>query len=367
MPRIEAEIRSRDLEQMIAEPTITEEPAPIGIGITITRLLSQTDRLTLSDEFNYLLINSSPAFYVVPRNLLENSNFEDTIDIMSGSGVSVDWAHSINSAHTLDIQSSREQVLHQLGLITSAKFDLTNSTGSGISELTQRSGITATGEVNVISGEVTSIDITYGGFEYEFAPTVTIMDTSGSGSGAIATAILTNGEVTDVTIIDRGSGYDTSTTTVTFSTPIRTASFEAWVYVESITGSPELRLLVRSLDLNTVLNTSNIETQDSVTTTIIATGGWNLLKVDGYDIPSSGQAITVSWSVPSDDGGSPIIGYHIRYRIGSNNWTEITTGISGTSHEITGLASTTTYEIQVRAVNAINFGEWSGSTTITTS
>ena len=440
MPRVEAEIRSRDLEQMIAEPTITEEPAPIGIGITITRLLSQTDRLTFSDQFNYSLLDPPTNSYVVPRNLLENSNFEDTIDIMSGSGVSVDWAHNINSAHTLNIQSSREQLLYQLSLITSAKFDLTGSTGAGVSELTQRSGITATGEVNVTNGEITSIDITnggsgytsaptigftggggtgatataitnigeivniiitdagsgytsaptvtftggggtgatatvtinssgevdsititYGGFEYEFVPTVIITDTSG-GSGANAIAVLTNGEVTDVTITDGGSGYDTSTTTVTFSTPIRTASFEAWVYVESITGSPELRLLMRSLDIinNTILDTSIIRTQDSITT------GWNLLKVDGYVVPLSGQSITVSWSAPSEDGGSAIIGYHIRHRIGTNSWVEITTGISGTSYTITGLDTLTEYEIQVRAVNIVDFGDWSNSMTITT-
>ena len=141
-----------------------------------------------------------------------------------------------------------------------------------------------------------------------------------------------------------------------------TLSFEVWVNVDSITGSPEIRLVARSLDASdNVLSTSSMDSRDSETA-----GDWVLLKVEDYDVPSAGRSITISWSAPSDDGGSAVTGYHIRYRIGTNSWTEITTGISGTSHTISGLHASTEYEIQVRAVNIVNPGPWSSSATITT-
>ena len=64
------------------------------------------------------------------------------------------------------------------------------------------------------SREVTGIRVTAGGSGYTSAPTVTF--TGGGGSGATATAVVTNGAVTGITLTASGSGY-TSAPTVSFA------------------------------------------------------------------------------------------------------------------------------------------------------
>ena len=57
---------------------------------------------------------------------------------------------------------------------------------------------------------------------------------------------------------------------------------------------------------------------------------------------SESEAITVMWSMPTDDGGAEITGYRIRYRIAAGNGTIMTVddlGPNATSHTITGLTN----------------------------
>ena len=74
--------------------------------------------------------------------------------------------------------------------------------------------------------------------------------------------------------------------------------------------------------------------------------------------------IVATWTVPTDNGGSKITGYELRYRAGVGDWTEIT-GIAGTSYPIVGLTNGTGYDVQIRAVNAGGTGGWSASSTAT--
>ncbi len=68
--------------------------------------------------------------------------------------------------------------------------------------------------------------------------------------------------------------------------------------------------------------------------------------------------IVARWSAP-ENNGSTITGYELRYRIGGGAWTEITEGITGTYHSITGLTNGSPYGVQARAVNAVGAGPWS--------
>ena len=68
--------------------------------------------------------------------------------------------------------------------------------------------------------------------------------------------------------------------------------------------------------------------------------------------------VTLSWTVPSDTGDSPISHYEYQYRENNtDSWvdwisTDSTgTTITGTTVDVTGLTNSTTYEFQVRAVN----------------
>jgi fibronectin type 3 domain-containing protein len=66
-------------------------------------------------------------------------------------------------------------------------------------------------------------------------------------------------------------------------------------------------------------------------------------------------SVTVSWSVPASDGGSPITGYDV-YRgtsAGGEPATPIATNVTGTSFTDTGVTNGTTYYYKVAAVNAV--------------
>ena len=70
--------------------------------------------------------------------------------------------------------------------------------------------------------------------------------------------------------------------------------------------------------------------------------------------------------VNKKDGKNAITAYNLRYgEVGSESWTEITSGITGTSHVIIELTNGMNYAVQVRAVNAGGTGGWSASATAT--
>ncbi len=75
---------------------------------------------------------------------------------------------------------------------------------------------------------------------------------------------------------------------------------------------------------------------------------------------------TWNWGWGENNTDNDITEYHLRYREdGSEGWTEIISGITGTSHTITELTNGLSYVVQVRAVNAQGTGGWSASATAT--
>ncbi len=70
--------------------------------------------------------------------------------------------------------------------------------------------------------------------------------------------------------------------------------------------------------------------------------------------------LIATWTAP-DDGGSAITGYELQYSSdGGTIWSEITE-ITETSYSISPLTNGASYEVQVRAVNAVGKGPWSPS------
>ena len=70
--------------------------------------------------------------------------------------------------------------------------------------------------------------------------------------------------------------------------------------------------------------------------------------------------IHVSWTAPTDDGGSAVTDYDVQYRLGSvSTWTDWDHTGTETSTTITGLTPNQWYNIRVRAVNTIGDGVWS--------
>lgn len=69
-------------------------------------------------------------------------------------------------------------------------------------------------------------------------------------------------------------------------------------------------------------------------------------------IVSSPEQITITWDPPSDDGGSPITGYQIRYRlVGQSDWHSTTTRPTSRTVTLDDLA-VGDYEVQIIATNA---------------
>ena len=73
----------------------------------------------------------------------------------------------------------------------------------------------------------------------------------------------------------------------------------------------------------------------------------------------SSTRLQVSWDMPANQG-PPITDYDYRYREPSDEWTKVTdTTITGTTEQITGLAASTSYDVEVRATNAEGTSDWS--------
>ena len=90
----------------------------------------------------------------------------------------------------------------------------------------------------------------------------------------------------------------------------------------------------------------------------------------GLSATASGTArINLSWTVPSDNGGSPITGYKIEVSSdGGSNWTDrvANTNSTGTTYAHTGLSAGTTRHYRVSAINANGTGPASGTASATT-
>ena len=86
----------------------------------------------------------------------------------------------------------------------------------------------------------------------------------------------------------------------------------------------------------------------------------------GLAVEPGNRSATLTWGAPSDDGGSPIRSYQYRHQAAGGNYTSWRTasgGANATSAEITGLTNGTTYNFEVRAVNATGPGRVASAST----
>ena len=91
---------------------------------------------------------------------------------------------------------------------------------------------------------------------------------------------------------------------------------------------------------------------------------------DDLQIAAVGSGnLTASWTKPDDDGGSPIEGYKVQWKSGSEEYASsrqaVVTGLSSLSHTITDLTSGDEYNVQVLAYNHNGDGTPSAEKTVT--
>src|SRR5207253_1754111 len=83
----------------------------------------------------------------------------------------------------------------------------------------------------------------------------------------------------------------------------------------------------------------------------------------------SASQVNLSWTAPSDNGGSAITGYKIeRSTNGGSTWSTLVanTGSTATTYSDTGLTHTTTYGYRVSAINSVGTGSPSSTASATT-
>ncbi len=87
------------------------------------------------------------------------------------------------------------------------------------------------------------------------------------------------------------------------------------------------------------------------------------------ELAARNNSLTVTWSPPTNNGGSDITAYNLRHRAEGSpaenaenaEWTELSYGIIGAGYTIGELTNGIVYEVQMRAVNAQGGGPWSES------
>ena len=129
---------------------------------------------------------------------------EYKLDTTYASGLRVTWNGNRYRSLNAGKSSATVYPVHTIGVNTVGTIDW------------EYEGTTATAGV-VITGSVTSINVTNGGSGYITQPIVSIVGGGAtSGSQAFATAQITAGTVTGITIVNGGSGY-TSVPTISIS------------------------------------------------------------------------------------------------------------------------------------------------------
>jgi hypothetical protein len=87
---------------------------------------------------------------------------------------------------------------------------------------------------------------------------------------------------------------------------------------------------------------------------------------DTVSVNPGDSAVTVSWTTPVDDGGSPIVGYRIEYRLASDSSrSSFTVGVANTA-TVRGLVNGTAYAFRVAAITGGGTGEFSAESAAVT-
>lgn len=111
------------------------------------------------------------------------------------------------------------------------------------------------------------------------------------------------------------------------------------------------------------IGTSNSSNTASVTSVQVSTvPGAPILSAN----PSSATSVSLSWSPPTNDGGSPITGYKIEYSSDASQYNILVanTGNTQTSYTHNSLTTGKTYTYRVTAINAIGVGNPSNTISV---
>jgi hypothetical protein len=185
--------------------------------------INNTTDLTTAYIIEPAVTYSAPGYTQAARTLQTSASYTG---VAYGSGNYV----AISTGATTTQYSTNGRTWANGGALpsTAAWNAVTYGGGQGGQATVTVGGFGGSGAVltaNVVGGQVTSITIVNGGFNYNTVPTITITPV-GAGAGATATCTVLNGAITTVTMTINGSGYTTGanvavvTSSVSSVTPI---------------------------------------------------------------------------------------------------------------------------------------------------
>jgi sugar lactone lactonase YvrE len=241
---------------------------------------------------------------------------------------------------------------HRIRRITPAGV-VTTLTGTGTGTSTDGPGTTATTNAPHAITRTTSGTLVF--VEYT-GNRVRTLSPAGSGALSVAwTAPANNGgsAITDYRVEYRTSPSGTWTV---FSDGVSTAT------TTTITG------LTNGTAYDVRISAINAIGTGSASTAVTATPGVAPGAPTGLIVTSASGQLTATWTAPADNGGAAVSDYAVEYRTSpSGTWTVFPDGVSSaTTATITGLASATTYEVRIRAVNSFDCGSPSSTASATT-
>ena len=79
------------------------------------------------------------------------------------------------------------------------------------------------------------------------------------------------------------------------------------------------------------------------------------------------DSCTVTWSPPANDGGAPVVGYHVEQRLVSRpSWVRVGPVVTGTSLRVPGLYDGQAYQFRVVAETRAGLGDPSPASAVVT-
>jgi len=341
--------------------------APAGLEISLSSGSGYADSLTLSQTSGAV---SSTTIYARLKATAAAGSYNSASIGVSGGGAT---AQSVSTTSSGNSVAAKALTLTGLTASDKAYDGLTTASVSGTASLT--------------SGQVVGIDdVTLSGTaSYSFS-TATVgtskpITTSGlSLSGASSanysltlpslSAAITQAPVTITGLIAANKNYDAGTTVSVTGTPVfsglvNSESFTpsgsvTWAFADATVGTN--KTLVRTGSYSAPSANYSI-TQPSLTANISAVVPAAPTGIVITTAVVSGQ-LSVAFVAPTNDGGSPITNYKYSTNAGTT-WTAVSPAATTSPIVISGLVNGTSYNVQIRAVNAVGDGAATATTAAT--
>lgn len=347
-------------------------------------------------ELTYTLSGGSPATQTCAGNTISTSgNTEVVTCTISGLTVDGEYDFELRTVDTVDRKSATPATITAFAIappgaptITSATrgdesvtlsvaADATSGVGQPSDYLitaTPTAGGAAVGPVTCAYASATAttscnLPGLTNGTEYSFTAEA-INNSAPAGSGFVSSAVTatpatTPGLISGLTATPgntqmvlawtapTGDGGDTITD---YKVEYQTSSGGTWtLFSDGTSSTPGATVTGLTNGTSYDFRVSAINSVgDGPTAAITAAPATTPGAISGLTSTEGNSQVILSWSAPSNTGGSPITDYKVEYSADGNTWNLFNDGVSAsTGATVTGLTNGTNYTFRVFAINAV--------------